>query len=105
MQYPLFGAEDVKRLEAVYKKLGTLPNNEASFIQMESLFYDVLAIARGYEGTRFTEELKEVQTVLYKRAQDKTLTVKMKITAIRRFKHALRQLLIPAIKINNDTLA
>lgn len=100
-----FNNEDVRRLEAVYKKLGTLPNNEASFIQIESLFYDLLAIAHSHEGTRFSAELREVQTGLYKRAQEKTLTVKMKATAIRRFKHALRQLLNVAIKSNRNTLA
>ena len=104
-QSPSFNNEDLGRLEAVYKKLGTLPNNEGSFIQIESLFYDLLAIAHSYEGTAFSAELKEVQSGLYRKAQDKTLTVKMKITAIRRFKHALRQSLNTALKSSNNTLA
>lgn len=105
MTLPSFNTEDLTRLEAVYKKLATLPNSEASFIHIESLFYDLLAIAHSYEGTIFSAELKEVQCGLYKRAQDKTLTVKMKTTAIRRFKHALRQLLNTAMKSSNNTLA
>ena len=102
---PSFISEDIKRIEAVYKKLGALPNNEASFIQIESLFYDLLAIAHGYEGTSFSAELKDVQSGLYRRAQDRTLTMKMKATAIRRFKHALRQTLNTALKLKNQTLA
>jgi hypothetical protein len=105
MEYPFFSTEDVIRLEAVYKKLGTLPNNEASFTQIESLFYDVLAIARAYEGTSFSAELKSIQTGLYKKALDRTLTIKMKATAIRRFKHSLRQLLNPVLKFTNNSIA
>lgn len=93
-----FNNEDLSRLEAVYKKLGTLTNNEGSFVQIESLFYDLLAIAHSYEGSRFSADLREVQAGLYKSAQNNSLTVKMKTTAIRRFKHAIRQTLYAAIK-------
>lgn len=105
MTPPFFSTDDLNRMEAVYKKLATLPNTEGSFVQIESLYYDLLAIAHSYEGSRFYAELKEIQSGLYKSAQNNTLTVKMKTTAITRFKHAIRQALNTALKSSNSTLA
>lgn len=95
-------AEDEKKLLDVHAKLALIPSNENSLIQIEVLFFDMLTILRQYHHSVKAEtllnELRSIHENEYKLVQNKQLTVKNRVAAIRKFKNSFRQSVRKAIR-------
>jgi len=94
--------EDEEKLLDVHTRLAVIPCTETSLIQIEVLFFDMLTILRQYQQSVKTEtllaELKNIHDNEYKLVQNKHLTVKNRVAAIRKFKNSFRQAIRKAIR-------
>lgn len=87
-------------------KLTSIPCKECSIIQIELLFFDILNIVRNYKGNAkaniLLSQLQQIKKNKYQILQDKQVTKKNTLIAIRRFKNAFSQTLYKAIKDNQN---
>ena len=83
-----------ERLTAIYKKIGLIPGNEASFVNLENLFYEVLFIAREHneqiEENKFLSDFKQIEANEYKLTQDKYHKSKQRERVIKQFKNTFK---------------
>jgi len=94
--------EDEKKLLDVHSKLALINCTENSLIQIEVLFFDMLTVLRQYNHSVKAEillnELRNIHDNEYKLVQNKQLTVKNRVAAIRKFKNSFRQSIRKAIR-------
>jgi hypothetical protein len=78
-----------KQLVEIRKKLSVFGSKEASFINVELLFYESLTLARNNSddplAAELLSDLKYLETTLYKNARELYLKTNQKEVAIRRF--------------------
>ena len=93
---------DVKRLTEIKKQLSLIPSDENSFLKMESLFYDVLAMARAYENADsnnpFLSDFKKIFETKYKLTQEKYAKSRQRELVIKQFKIAFNEQVTAWIK-------
>ena len=98
----LLTEQDIKRLGEIKKQLSSIPTDENSFLKIESLFYDVLAMARTYSNgdtaNYFLSDFKQVFDTKYKLTQDKYAKSKHRELAIKQFKIAFNEQITSWIK-------
>ena len=86
--------------------LASIHCSENTLIQIELLFFDMLTMLRGYEDSAKADfilsELKMIHENEYKLVQNKHLTVKNRVAAIRKFKNSFRQTVRKAIKYRSE---
>jgi hypothetical protein len=80
---------DQKRFEEIKKAVSLIGSKESSFLKIELLFYEALAISRGYgndpEGNTFLAKLKEIQANEYEKTKECTRKSTQRELHIRRF--------------------
>ncbi len=83
-----------ERLTAIYKKIALTRSDEASFINLENLFYEVLFIARensdDFEENLFLSDFKHLEANEYKLTQDKYIKSKQRERMIKQFKNSFK---------------
>ncbi|HVG16971.1 MAG TPA: hypothetical protein VM935_18510 [Chitinophagaceae bacterium] len=83
-----------ERLTEIYKKISLIPGNEASFVNLENLFYEVLFIAREHneeiEENDFLSDFKQIEANEYKLTQDKYHKSKQRERFIKQFKNSFK---------------
>lgn len=93
---------DIKRLSEIKKQLSAIPADENSFLKMESLFYDVLALARSYQSdvnaNAFLSDFKQIFDTKYKLTQEKYSKSRQRELVIKQFKIAFNDALTTWIK-------
>jgi hypothetical protein len=98
----LLTENDAKRLVEIKKQLSSIPTDENSFLKIESLFYDVLAMARAYSTgdvvNSFQSDFKRVFDTKYKLTQEKYSKSRHRELAIKQFKIAFNEQLTNWIK-------
>lgn len=90
------------QLKEANNNLAIIHCSEKTLIQIELLFFDMLTMLRGYKDSPKADfilsELKLIHENEYKLVQNKHLTVKNRVAAIRKFKNSFRQTVRKAIK-------
>ena len=93
---------DVKRLSEIKKQLSLIPSDENSFLKMESLFYEVLAMARTYQSESnfnpFLSQFKQIFETKYKLTQEKYTKSRQRELIIKQFKIAFNDAVSTWIK-------
>ncbi len=82
-----------ERLTAIYKKIALTRSDEASFVNLENLFYEVLFIARENNEdaeNAFLSDLKHLEANEYKLTQDKYIKSKQRERVIKQFKNTFK---------------
>jgi hypothetical protein len=82
-----------ERLTTIYKKISLTPSDEASFVNLENLFYEVLFIARENkddEENGFLNDFKKIEANEYKLTQDKYIKSKQRERVIKQFKNCFK---------------
>jgi hypothetical protein len=82
-----------ERLSTIYKKISLTPSDEASFVNLENLFYEVLFIARENkddEENGFLNDFKKIEANEYKLTQDKYIKSKQRERVIKQFKNCFK---------------
>ena len=92
-------------LKGIYTKLLAIHCNQNSVTEIELLFFEVLSICRNsIDEPDFFDLLAKLRLVQYKEylnMQNKNLTVKNKVLAIKRFRNSFRLAIFSTLKKNN----
>ena len=90
------------KLKQIYAKLLSTQCTESSLVEIELLFFDVLSLLRNAadlpEVDDHVSKMMLIQEKEYKFLQNKQLTIKNKVLAIKRFENAFRHVLRIAVK-------
>lgn len=94
--------QDEEKLKEANNKLASIHCSENSLIQIELIFFDMMTMLRSYHDSPKSEfilsELRVIHENEYKVVQNKHLTVKNRVAAIRKFKNSFRQTVRKGIK-------
>ncbi|HEY0060326.1 MAG TPA: hypothetical protein VGB56_14410 [Flavisolibacter sp.] len=92
---------DVAQLQELNRKLAVIQCSEATLIQIELVFFDLLNILRANSQHEVINDLlgqlKSVHEHKYKDAQAKHLTPRNLLLNIKRFKNAVRSVLLQVL--------
>lgn len=82
----------MRQLSEIYKKALLIPCDERSFIKLESIFFDVLSLARVQGGepdkNQFLYNLKQIQQKEFQLTQAKYSKARQREVVIKKFKAA-----------------
>ncbi len=94
--------EHEEKMKEANNRLAAIHCSENSLVQIELIFFDMLTLLRGYQDSPKADfilsELKLIHDNEYKLVQNKHLTVKNRVAAIRKFKNSFRQTVRKAIR-------
>ena len=101
-EMPLMTKAEKEPFKKLNQRLVNITSSEANFIQIEMVYFDLMKYLRLHaqvcEIAQLIEKAKAIQANQYVWAQNKSLTPRNRILFIKKYKNAIRQILLEVLR-------